>query len=196
VIRLKPPTRLRAPTALVCVAAALLAPDLRAGSPESALSTSATFECLWWSEAQMDGLDPNHPPAKETRVTIKKWEYSDPVGVPHPDVVDVVVRIKNTSGDAANQVAATVQIQWLEGPQSKKQAAAWSAPTTLPAQDAVSIPPQQSKSFRYPVGINDKMVQLAKQHGWPWSMRAIVTTTVAGNPVGSSRFELPIAPGD
>jgi hypothetical protein len=144
----------------------------------------------------MDGLDPNHPPPKETRVTIKKWEYSDPVGVPHPEVVDLVVQIRNTSSEPASQVAPAVQIQWLEGPQSKKQAAAWSPLTALPAQEAASIPAHESKQFRYPVDVSGKMAQLAKQHGWPWSLRATVTITVAGSAAGSTKVELPITPGD
>ena len=180
----------------VWVASALIATQLPASTSSDALTTSATFECLWWSEAQMDGLDPNHPPPQETRVTIKKWEYSDPVGVPHPDVVDLAVQIRNASSDAMSQVAPTVQVQWLEGPQSKKQAASWSALTTLPAQDAVSIAPQQSKTFRYPIHVADKMAQLGKQHAWPWSVRAVVTTSVDGRSVGSARYELPITPGD
>jgi hypothetical protein len=169
--------------------------QLRADSAGT-LSTSATFECLWWSQAQMDGLDPNHPPPKETRVALTRWEYSDPVGVPHPDVVDLVVQIKNTSGDAVSEVSPAVQIQWLEGPLAKKQAAAWSPLTALPAQEAASIPAQQTRAFRYPIDVSDKMAQLAKQHGWPWSMRAVVTTRVAGTAAGSARFELPIIPGD
>src|SRR5438874_12821838 len=58
---------------------------------------TAHFECLWWSEAQMAQFDPNHPPAKATRVALKIWEYSDPVGVPHPDVVELVAEIRNDS---------------------------------------------------------------------------------------------------
>jgi len=188
--------RVRAAVACLCGALALLPAQPRADSPAGTLATSATFECLWWSEAQMDGLDPNHPPPKQTRVTIKKWEYSDPVGVPNPDVVDLVVKIKNTSTETAAQVAPAVQIQWLEGPQSKKQSAAWSALAALPAQEAVSIPSHESKTFRYPIDVAGRMSQLAKQHGWPWSLRAVVTTTTAGGTVGSARFELPIVPGD
>ena len=190
--------RARFGTAIACawVALAFYSGQPRADSPAGTLSTSATFECLWWSEAQMDGLDPNHPPAKETRVAIKKWEYSDPVGVPHPDVVDLVVQIKNTSGDPVSQVAPAVQIQWLEGPQSKKQAAAWSAPAALPAQEALSIPAHESKLFRYSIDVRGEMARLAKQHGWPWSLRATVTTSVAGSALGSTKADLPITPGD
>ena len=67
----------------------------------------AHYECLWWSEQQMEGLDPNHPPRKETPTRITKWEYSDPVAVPHPDVVTLVAQIPSEiKGDVR------VAIQW------------------------------------------------------------------------------------
>src|SRR6266568_1294352 len=46
------------------------------------------FEAIWWSPQQMENLDPSNPPPKNTRVTLSNWEYSGPVGGPHPDTVD------------------------------------------------------------------------------------------------------------
>src|SRR5215472_4906630 len=60
----------------------------------ASLQADVSFTCLWWSEAQMEGLNPNSPPPKNTEVKLAKWEYSDPVGVPHPDTIDVVVTLR------------------------------------------------------------------------------------------------------
>src|ERR1035438_1215330 len=59
------------------------------------LAVEVSFSCLWWSEAQMEGLNPNAPPPKETETKLTKWEYSDPIGVPHPDVFDIAVALNN-----------------------------------------------------------------------------------------------------
>ena len=52
-----------------------------------------SFHCLWWSAAQMHNLDIEKPPPKETDVELKKWEYSDPVGVPNPDEITLVAEV-------------------------------------------------------------------------------------------------------
>src|SRR5262245_8658291 len=80
-----------------CSSAAVPGTDATASQTAAppALRADVAFACLWWSEAQMEGLNPNAPPPKRTEVRITKWEYSDPVGVPHPDVVDVVVILAN-----------------------------------------------------------------------------------------------------
>jgi len=82
---------------------------LFAGSALAAATVSASYECLWWSAAQqMANFNPDHPPPKLTPTPIARWEYSDPVAPPHPDVVTLVVRV-----DAADAARLTVQTRWL-----------------------------------------------------------------------------------
>jgi hypothetical protein len=144
----------------------------------------------------MDGLDPNHPPPKQTRAVITRWEYTDPVGVPHPDVVDLVVEITNKSVSTVNQISAEVQVQWSEGPLDRKSGAAWGSPTMLPKTDSVSFGASESKTFRFPIDVSKKMAELAKHWMWPWALRATVTTMLAGKPVEVHQYKLPITPGD
>ncbi len=94
-----------------------------AGRDSSGLGVTAHYECLWWSPQQMENLNPDKPPPKETRVAIDRWEYSDPVGVPNPDTVILVVRLRAA---AAREVILTVKTQWLAGK--------WSAPAVVGTQ--------------------------------------------------------------
>lgn len=181
---------------LAAAALALVAPGSEAEPPKNAIAVTATFDCLWWSEAQMDGLDPNNPPPKETRVPIKRWEYSDPVGVPHPNVVDLVVRIKNDSPKDAEDVSPVVYIQWSEGPVRGKQSAVWGQALKLPSQTPVHLAALEAKSLRFPIDIAGKMSELDAKHQWPWSLRAVVDARAPDGGTASTRLELPIIPGD
>jgi hypothetical protein len=90
---------------LCCLGLCLVVPA--ASSAPKPPEPAAHYECLWWSEAQMEGLNPNHPPPKETVVKIAKWEYSDPVAVPHPDSVTLVARIPAGLGGPLS-----VRVKW------------------------------------------------------------------------------------
>jgi hypothetical protein len=80
----------------------------------AAPSIKAHYECLWWSESQMEDLDPNAPPPKKTVTLLDHWEYSDPVGVPHPEIVTLVAYIPEMfKGNV------TVKMQWLKRKWSK-----------------------------------------------------------------------------
>ena len=92
-----------------CLALLVAGPSASAAPPER-VAVAIGFECLWWSSDQMAGLDPNHPPPKTTRVRLDKWEYSDPVGVPHPDTIDVTIDVAN--GAATVQEPLEVAVQW------------------------------------------------------------------------------------
>ncbi len=76
------------PAMALCLATGSCAPTGKASPPV------IHFECLWWSLAQQEHFNPNAPPTKSTLVRLTKWEYSDPVGVPHPDTVDGVIQYK------------------------------------------------------------------------------------------------------
>lgn len=81
-----------------------------AGNDSSALDAKLRYECLWWSPQQMENLNPNMPPPKATRVAIDRWEYSDPVGVPNPDSVILVITLRAAT---AQEVKLAVKTQWL-----------------------------------------------------------------------------------
>jgi len=100
----------------LCFAILFCAAFLVHGAAHAATSVAASYECLWWAPAQMVDLDPNKPPPKATPTPLSRWEYSDPVGVPHPDIVTLVVR-----ASAADAATLVVRTQWL--------GKAWSAPT-------------------------------------------------------------------
>lgn len=99
--------------------------EASAPSASSTLTANASFHCLWWSEAEMENLDPNSPPPKRTDVMIKKWEYSDPVGIPHPDVVDLVMEIRNKGQSQSPQLVADISGQWRIGPIASQRKAVW-----------------------------------------------------------------------
>jgi hypothetical protein len=100
--------------------AALLLSPLKAAIAENGSSVvlDVHYECLWWSPAQMVGLDPNHPPAKTTATSIARWEYSDPVGVPHPDVVDLVARVRQQEARPLS-----FKVRWFYGSHWSRPAA-------------------------------------------------------------------------
>jgi|GEM_PF-5749752 len=84
------------------------------------ISARAHYECIWWSTEQMANFDPNHPPPRKTRVRLDRWEYSDPVGVPHPDTVTLVVML--TSSGVQKNLDIVVRTQWLGGRPAKAEA--------------------------------------------------------------------------
>ena len=162
------------------------------------VTASIEFRCLWWSEAQMEGLNPNAPPPKTTDVQIKKWEYSDPVGVPHPDIVDIVVKLKNNTAQILSNLKVDVSGQWMTGQMSKLAGATWAAPAVLKTVQDISIAPGSTESLRIPVDLKTKMLALEQVHKWPYSLRAIVKVSAPGanGPLARVRAELPITPGD
>jgi hypothetical protein len=144
----------------------------------------------------MEGMDPNNPPPKETRVVLKRWEYTDPVGVPHPDVVDVVAQIRNDSGHDTEGIILEVEIQWFEGALSKKTSATWGEKMLLSKPPPIRLAPGGTKIIRMPVDMAAKMASLAPAHRWPWSLRVLMTARVAGITVASRQMELLINPAD
>ena len=155
-----------------CLAALFSAAFLIAGPADAATSVEASYECLWWAPAQMVDLDPNKPPPKATPTALTRWEYSDPVGVPHPDVVTLVVR-----ASAADAAAVTVRTQWLGktwSPLTPRQAT-----TPVATEGATSVlrydipigpyilahEPKRFRSSIFIAGVKVKDVDLAIQLG-------------------------------
>jgi hypothetical protein len=182
---------------IVATGALLCACDARNEAPVK-LAADVSFRCLWWSPAQMENLNPNAPPPKTTEVTIQKWEYSDPVGVPHPDSVDVVVALKDEGGATKTPVSMTVSGQWRVGPLKNEARAEWTQVQPLKTFDAVALASAQPVILRVPVDVAGRMSTLEKNGEWPWAFRAIVTVSAPGmqKPLFTREAELPIRPGD
>jgi hypothetical protein len=162
------------------------------------VSAEIGFTCLWWSESQMEGLNPNSPPPKNTEVKLTKWEYSDPVGVPHPDVIDVVVTLKNPTHEVLSNLLIEIGLQWEVGPSRKQTAAAWSERSVLSEQRGIEVQPGGEKTVRVTIDLKKKMDELEKQRKWPFALRASAEVRVAGasSLLSETHADLPIKPGD
>lgn len=182
--------------AALVVAACSPASRLAAATP--VVQVDVAFTCLWWSDAQMEGLNPNAPPPKNTEVTIKKWEYSDPVGVPHPETVDIVVTLVNTSGEILSNLEVEVSGAWKDGPLHSPARAVWSQPTVLKKFDGVSVGPSEPRTLRVPVEIKSRMDPLYKRGQWPFGFRTTVAVRRQGStePLARAVTDLPIIAGD
>ena len=184
-----------------CAAALLLAsalPSSTIAADPAAFHARVTFACKWWSEAQMAGLNPNSPPPKTTDVVITKWEYSDPVGVPHPDVVDAVIALENGGARAAAHLRLEVTARWKVGPIGSPARSTWSAPGILRRNEDLSIAPGATQEIRVPVELKPKMDAEFKRQRWPHALRVTVVLSEmgSGREVARGQAELPIHPGD
>lgn len=183
-----------------CSSAAVPGADASAAQAKvtAALQVDVAFACLWWSEAQMEGLNPNAPPPKQTEVRITKWEYSDPVGVPHPDVVDIVVTLVDTNTRALSNLEVEVATEWNEGSSRGAAGAVWSRSTVIQSFPSASIGSSGRQILRVPVNLKAKMDSLGKQKKWPYALRATVTVRErsSAQPIVQTRAELPIRRGD
>ena len=124
------------------------------------LSVSAKFDCLWWSEDEMQRLDPNSPPPMTARVELKRWESSDPVGTPHPETIDLAVDIRNDSSNPTLDLAPSASIQWLRGPIADRNSARWEPLELFPGQPLVRIAPGESRTVRIHIAVAKKMAAL------------------------------------
>lgn len=147
----------------------------------------------------MEGLNPNAPPPKNTEVKLTKWEYSDPVGVPHPDVVDAVVTLKAATGEAMSRLRVEVARQWKEGSRSNAAKAVWGPATVIKKLEDVNVPRAGAYTIRVPVDLKSPMDALEKKGNWPYSLRVNVKvfSSEAQQPLlAKATGELPIHPGD
>jgi hypothetical protein len=168
-------------------------------APGSSAKVSGTisFRCLWWSDEQKRALDPNTPPPKSTEVTIDKWEYSDPIDVPHPDVVDVVYDLKNETAGPLNNLAVNFTARWQVGPLKNKKRAMWGNPIFLQRQEIAELEAQAVHTLRVPVKVAGKINQLFGAGSWPWTLQVRITVSdAAGRLLHKAQSDLPIVPGD
>jgi hypothetical protein len=146
----------------------------------------------------MERFDPNSPPPKTSDVVIRKWEYSDPVGVPHPDIVEVVVEIKNEGSAPASGMVAEVTGRWRVGPSKAEKRAVWGLRQVLKRWEVGTIPEGQSATFGIPVDVANQISAAEKKGLWPWTFHALLTVRMPGlqNPVLVQEATFPIRPGD
>lgn len=159
------------------------------------LEVQLSFRCLWWSEAQMENFNPNNPPPKQTEVALPKWEYTDPVGVPHPDTFDLYALIKNKSDKPTEKMEVSVEWLWKEGSIKDQRKARWQkkavSSLSLEAIKSGEAREVKIKSF----DLKSKMDPLFKKAQWPWRLRAVVNIS-QGTEKTAQSIELPIQPGD
>lgn len=162
------------------------------------LSAHISFVCKWWSQSQMEGMNPNAPPPKNTEVTITRWEYSDPIGTPHPDVVDALLTLHNEGPEPVTDVEIEVAAQWKVGSLRREAAAAWTARTILKRMQGISVRPSATQKLRIPVELKSTMDSLFTEKKWPYALRITATVRRRGStePVAQTKGELPIRPAD
>lgn len=160
------------------LACLLLAPWSAAAAEGPALAAKVEFRCLWWSPEQQRNFNPNQPPPRTTEVTIDRWEYTDPVGVPHPDVVTVHASVRNNGNAATGAIRVKAEIRWKAGPQGNPKAAQWEPRTTfLASLDASPVPAGEQLALQAPVALQAKIAALESRDWWPYEMEIVVTGT-------------------
>ena len=189
---------IRAAAAIVLTASCSSRPPTGERSAAANLAVQVRFTAMWWSKAQMEGLNPNNPPPKSTEVELTRWEYTDPVGVPHPDTVDAVVTVGNRGNAVSPDVTATIEGEWDIGPLDDKTAAKWDKVTVLAKTDRLQIPAGSTHMTRVPIDLKAIMDNLERERRWPHALRITVTLDeVGGKPsVARVQVEFPIRRGD
>ena len=160
------------------------------------LSAEAEFRTLWWSKEQMRNFDPNRPPPKATELVIDHWEYSDPVGVPHPDEITAQIAIRNKGSEPSPAFRLCVEVRWKEGPESNSKRVRWSTPRTLKTADIAAVPGNGEKLFSIPIDLEARMAALEGKNWWPHEMELIVSGSASGSPLFRYRRSFPILRGD
>lgn len=169
-------------------------------TPNPKLDVHVAFLALWWSEDQMEGFDPNHPPAKKTPTFIEQWEYSDPIGVPHPDRVEVVAIVGYTGSGVPLAVEIRSKERWKVGPFGDEESGEWSAFEGLPTPAPVTLEAGKDIRIRLTtVEIRALQTTLQDRGQWPWSYEIavqVVTANGTASHLAQVTAGLPIFPGD
>jgi hypothetical protein len=168
-------------------------------APAQQIKLETEFRTLWWSDEQMGKFDPNKPPPKETEVVIDKWEYSDPVGVPHPDSMTAHIRVHNTGSTPAAAFKLVVQTRWKEGPARSKKLARWTAPRTLKTFPVARLEPGKETKVEVPIDIKTRMDVLDRRDWWPHELELIViaqSSKPGSKPLARAVRPFPVFRGD
>lgn len=162
------------------------------------IHSDISFTCLWWSEAQMENLNPNSPPPKNTEVKITKWEYSDPIGVPHPDEVQAVVTLSTNNSESYSNLDVEISKAWKVGPLRHSNKAIWERPVILKQFQNVELLGLGKQSLRVPVVLKTVLDELSSKGKWPFSLQITVTVHKPGSidVLNKASTEFAIIPGD
>jgi hypothetical protein len=144
---------------------------------DAPVKAKIVFSGLWWTRQQVPGMDPDHPPPKETRATITNWDGSDPEWPPHPDIVDVDVTL--TGPASAAKIPVTISYQWLERRHSTR-------PSIL-VQDTADLSSRSSRPLHATVNVSEYL----DQEHFPDRLRIIVKIGAHPAIVKDLRFVLP-----
>lgn len=180
------------------VVTALLACNRPVPPAAANLEAALSFKALWWGPAQMAGLNPDSPPPKTSIIELERWEYTDPIGVPHPDSFDLVLSLSNRPGAPAVQVNVQTVGRWKVGPQSDEEKAVWNDASFIDATQSLALQAGDTREMRTKVDLAQKMEQLRQDGSWPWELSATVTITnqATGQILATVSKNLPIRPGD
>jgi len=165
-------------------------------TPTIAVEVEIKFIANWWTVEQMEDLDPDDPPIKKDRIDLQKWDPSDPVGTPHPDIIDVTVSIQNLVSEYSTKVHANYR--WLVGPISKKSDAQWTdvEPMTINHLIQQTAQPDMELSMGT-LKIKDKLYTLFQSDQWAYTLEVTVFgSSVKGEPgvfKKSRRLDLKLA---
>jgi hypothetical protein len=147
----------------------------------------------------MNEMNPNAPPPKTTEVKLDKWEYSDPIGVPHPDIVDVTVAVENRSDRVAKNVQIQIGSRWNVGPIKDRSKASWesNAFAAIYRSGTITIAPHGSRTVKVAVDLAARMKSLEATGAWPWALEnEAIASTIGGSTPIRTRALLPITPAD
>jgi hypothetical protein len=171
---------------------------VREGASAANLAVQVRFATMWWSKAQMEGFNPNDPPPKNTEVELTRWEYTDPVGVPHPDTIDAVVSVGNRGAAPSAAVTATIEAEWNIGPLDDKSAAKWEDAIALAKTEKFQVPAGSTHTIRVPIDLKAIMDKLEREGRWPHVLRITVNVDEVGGEraITRTRVEFPIRRGD
>jgi hypothetical protein len=147
----------------------------------------------------MEGLDPDAPPPKQTEVILQRWEYSDPIGVPHPDKFTVVVTIANRSTQSLELQLHGLP-RWKIGSIRREQGATWQTAQELQPLGPLRISAGEIQTVRF-ADIDLKAIQdrLFEQDQWPWLFEIKMLAYMSGKTkpmLAKTVAQLPIRPGD
>ena len=170
--------------AVLSIAATYFSKDSQANGPGLTLE----FSCLWWGPEQM-GIDPNDAPPKTTETFIEKWEYSDPVGVPHPDVVTIL-------GSGEGNGLLVIERRFKVGPLSKAKAAKWEKWETIATKENFKI---ANKTKLADIDVKTRMEALSAKERWPHALEVranLYADKTKAKKLLSQTKTLPIIAGD
>jgi len=147
----------------------------------------------------MEGLNPNNPPPKNTEVELSRWEYTDPIGVPHPDVVNAVITLVNHGKQSIADLGVVTEGEWKIGPLDDESRARWEGVVTLAkTEERFQVPPESNHTIRTSVDLKQMMNALEAKSQWPYMLRVTVTVqqAAAKQSLARTQVEFPIRPGN